>query len=214
MRTMLHAPEFWDPANFRSKMKSPLEMVASAVRAVNGDVDFAQTLDGPAESAGRAALPQAGADRIFESRRRLDEFGFAAGAHEFRHRAGAGQDRRREGRSGAVRRVGRRRADRTQHPSGPTPSPAAQDAIADRPRRSSRISAHSPPGSHSVLRIFNAGKRSWQSHAEFFFAIPRSRWRASAPRPCGWSAPRSQPTSRAHARRCWSPSFSAAPPMV
>jgi uncharacterized protein (DUF1800 family) len=46
MRTMLHAPEFWDPANFRAKMKSPLEMVASAVRAVNGDVDFAQALAG------------------------------------------------------------------------------------------------------------------------------------------------------------------------
>jgi uncharacterized protein (DUF1800 family) len=46
MRTMIHAPEFWDPANFRSKIKSPLEMVASAVRAVNGDVDFAQALTG------------------------------------------------------------------------------------------------------------------------------------------------------------------------
>ncbi|HTA42081.1 MAG TPA: DUF1800 domain-containing protein [Bryobacteraceae bacterium] len=46
MRTMLSAPEFWDPANFRSKVKSPLEMVASAVRAINGDVDFAQALAG------------------------------------------------------------------------------------------------------------------------------------------------------------------------
>jgi uncharacterized protein (DUF1800 family) len=46
MRTMIHAPEFWDPANFRSKVKSPLEMVASAVRAVNGDVDYAQALTG------------------------------------------------------------------------------------------------------------------------------------------------------------------------
>lgn len=46
MRTMIYAPEFWDPANFRSKMKSPLEMVASAVRAVNGDIDFAQALAG------------------------------------------------------------------------------------------------------------------------------------------------------------------------
>ncbi len=46
MRTMINAPEFWDPANFRSKMKSPLEMVTSAVRALNGDVDFAQTLTG------------------------------------------------------------------------------------------------------------------------------------------------------------------------
>jgi uncharacterized protein (DUF1800 family) len=46
MRTMIHAPEFWDPANFRSKIKSPFEMVVSAVRAVNGDVDFAQALTG------------------------------------------------------------------------------------------------------------------------------------------------------------------------
>ena len=46
MRTMIYAPEFWDPANFRSKIKSPLEMVASAVRAVNGDVDYAQSLAG------------------------------------------------------------------------------------------------------------------------------------------------------------------------
>jgi uncharacterized protein (DUF1800 family) len=44
MLTMLRAPEFWDEANFRSKIKSPFEMVASAVRAVNGDVDFAQGL--------------------------------------------------------------------------------------------------------------------------------------------------------------------------
>jgi uncharacterized protein (DUF1800 family) len=46
MRTMIYAPEFWDPANFRAKMKSPLEMMASAIRAVNGDVDFAQSLVG------------------------------------------------------------------------------------------------------------------------------------------------------------------------
>lgn len=46
MRTMLNASEFWDPANFRSKIKSPFEMVVSAVRAVNGDIDFAQNLMG------------------------------------------------------------------------------------------------------------------------------------------------------------------------
>jgi uncharacterized protein (DUF1800 family) len=46
MRTMIYSPEFWDPANVRSKIKSPLEMVASAVRAVNGDVDYAQALTG------------------------------------------------------------------------------------------------------------------------------------------------------------------------
>jgi uncharacterized protein (DUF1800 family) len=41
MRTMLNADEFWAAANFRAKLKSPLEMVVSAVRAVNGDVDNA-----------------------------------------------------------------------------------------------------------------------------------------------------------------------------
>ncbi|HEX4277098.1 MAG TPA: DUF1800 family protein [Bryobacteraceae bacterium] len=46
MRAMIYSPEFWNPANFRSKVKSPLEMVASAVRAVNGDIDFANTLTG------------------------------------------------------------------------------------------------------------------------------------------------------------------------
>jgi uncharacterized protein (DUF1800 family) len=46
MRTMIYAPEFWDPANFRSKLKSPFEMVVSAVRSVSGDIDFAQALTG------------------------------------------------------------------------------------------------------------------------------------------------------------------------
>jgi len=53
MRTMLHDPEFWDPANFRSKIKSPFEMVVSAVRAVNGDVDFAQALSGQLNQLGQ-----------------------------------------------------------------------------------------------------------------------------------------------------------------
>jgi uncharacterized protein (DUF1800 family) len=53
MRTMIYAPEFWDPANFRSKIKSPFEMVASAVRAVNGDVDYAQALTGQLNQLGQ-----------------------------------------------------------------------------------------------------------------------------------------------------------------
>ena len=46
MRTMLSAPEFWDPANFRSKIKSPFELVASALRAVSADIDYTQALNG------------------------------------------------------------------------------------------------------------------------------------------------------------------------
>ncbi len=44
MRTMLNSKEFWSVGAYRSKMKTPLEMVASAVRAVNGDVDYAFAL--------------------------------------------------------------------------------------------------------------------------------------------------------------------------
>jgi uncharacterized protein (DUF1800 family) len=44
LETMLHSPEFWSEGAYRSKIKSPLEMVASAVRAMDADVDFAFTL--------------------------------------------------------------------------------------------------------------------------------------------------------------------------
>jgi uncharacterized protein (DUF1800 family) len=46
MRTMLNANEFWAAANFRAKLKSPLEMLVSAVRAVNGEVDTAVQMVG------------------------------------------------------------------------------------------------------------------------------------------------------------------------
>jgi len=44
METMLASREFWSEGAFRSKMKSPLEMVVSSVRAGNGSVDFATAL--------------------------------------------------------------------------------------------------------------------------------------------------------------------------
>lgn len=44
MRTMLTSKEFWSVGAYRSKLKSPLEMVASAVRALNGVVDYATAL--------------------------------------------------------------------------------------------------------------------------------------------------------------------------
>jgi uncharacterized protein (DUF1800 family) len=46
MRTMIYSPEFWNAGNFRSKVKSPLEMVVSAVRAVGADIDYANSLNG------------------------------------------------------------------------------------------------------------------------------------------------------------------------
>ena len=44
MKTMLESGEFWSIDAYRSKLKSPLELVASAVRAADGDVDFASGL--------------------------------------------------------------------------------------------------------------------------------------------------------------------------
>jgi hypothetical protein len=44
MKTMFASREFWSQGAYRTKMKSPLEMVASAVRAVDGDVQNAQAL--------------------------------------------------------------------------------------------------------------------------------------------------------------------------
>jgi uncharacterized protein (DUF1800 family) len=44
MKAMLESKEFWSVGAFRSKMKSPLDLVASAVRAENGDVDYARSL--------------------------------------------------------------------------------------------------------------------------------------------------------------------------
>jgi uncharacterized protein (DUF1800 family) len=41
MQTMLASKEFFSEGAYRSKLKSPLEMVASAVRAVNGEIDYA-----------------------------------------------------------------------------------------------------------------------------------------------------------------------------
>jgi uncharacterized protein (DUF1800 family) len=44
MQTMLASPEFWSQGAYRVKLKSPLEMVASAVRALGADVDFSFAL--------------------------------------------------------------------------------------------------------------------------------------------------------------------------
>ncbi len=46
LRTMLGSGEFWAADNFRSKVKSPLEMVVSALRAVDADMDSAQQIAG------------------------------------------------------------------------------------------------------------------------------------------------------------------------
>jgi uncharacterized protein (DUF1800 family) len=52
MRTMLSSKEFWSRGAWRSKMKSPLEMIASAIRATGADVESAFILAGQLQQLG------------------------------------------------------------------------------------------------------------------------------------------------------------------
>jgi uncharacterized protein (DUF1800 family) len=44
LNTLFHSPEFWDDETYRAKVKTPLEFVASAVRATGAEVDDALPL--------------------------------------------------------------------------------------------------------------------------------------------------------------------------
>ena len=44
MKTMFDSPDFWAPANYRAKVKTPFEMVVSSLRATGGDVDITVAL--------------------------------------------------------------------------------------------------------------------------------------------------------------------------
>jgi uncharacterized protein (DUF1800 family) len=46
LNTLFHSPEFWDDATYRAKVKTPLEFVASAVRATGAEIDDVQPLIG------------------------------------------------------------------------------------------------------------------------------------------------------------------------
>ena len=44
LNTLFHSPEFWDDETYRAKVKTPLEFVASAVRATGAEVEDAAPL--------------------------------------------------------------------------------------------------------------------------------------------------------------------------
>ncbi len=46
LETLFRSPEFWDDTTYRAKVKTPLEFVASAVRATGAEIDDAQPLVG------------------------------------------------------------------------------------------------------------------------------------------------------------------------
>ncbi len=53
LKTMLASKEFWTEGAYRAKMKSPLEMVASSVRAVDADVSFTAALGAKLQELGQ-----------------------------------------------------------------------------------------------------------------------------------------------------------------
>jgi uncharacterized protein (DUF1800 family) len=58
LRTMLTAPEFWDPKEYRAKVKTPLEFTVSALRATGAEIVRTQSLAG---ALNRMGMPLYGA---------------------------------------------------------------------------------------------------------------------------------------------------------
>ena len=88
LETMFHSPEFWDEASYRAKVKTPLEFVASAVRATGADVDDAMPLARQLNNMGMplyGAQPPTGysmkADTWVSSSALLNRMNFALGSH-------------------------------------------------------------------------------------------------------------------------------------
>ncbi len=52
LRTLFHSPEFWAPAAYREKVKTPLEFVTSALRATDADVSNPTSLVGALDRLG------------------------------------------------------------------------------------------------------------------------------------------------------------------
>ena len=58
LRTMFHSPEFWSPDVYHAKVKTPLEFVASAIRASGADVNNAASI---VQALNRMGMPLYGA---------------------------------------------------------------------------------------------------------------------------------------------------------
>jgi uncharacterized protein (DUF1800 family) len=58
LRTMLAAPEFWDPKEYRAKVKTPLEFAVSALRATGAEITRTQSVT---EALNRMGMPLYGA---------------------------------------------------------------------------------------------------------------------------------------------------------
>ncbi len=87
MQTMIASPEFWSQGAYRVKMKSPLEMVASAVRALGADVDFSFALSHQLAQLGEPLYRKQEPTGYTNAGQDWMNSASSAGAHEFRDRA-------------------------------------------------------------------------------------------------------------------------------
>ena len=102
MSTMLTSKEFFSQGAYQAKVKTPFEMIVSAVRATGRRGRLRVSAGQPDRAAWAASLSEAGADRLFERQCRMDQFRVAAGAHEFRAGSDAEQGAGNQGGSGAI----------------------------------------------------------------------------------------------------------------
>ena len=102
LNTLFHSPEFWDDTTYRAKVKTPLEFVASAVRATGAEIDDAQPLVGQLN---RMGMPLYGAQPPTGYSMKAETWVSSVGVaqpHEFCAGLDQRQDQRREGGCGAI----------------------------------------------------------------------------------------------------------------
>ena len=83
MKTLFHSPEFWDDETYRAKVKTPLEFVASAVRATGADVEDALPLTRQLNNMGMPLYGAAAAYGVLDESGNMGEFFGTAEPHEF-----------------------------------------------------------------------------------------------------------------------------------
>ena len=88
LQTMFTSPEFFSEGAWQAKVKSPFEMVVSAVRALGGETTDAFTLVQKIADLGEPLYNKLEPTGYPNTRRGLAQHGKSAGPHEFRHGAG------------------------------------------------------------------------------------------------------------------------------
>ena len=105
VRTIVTSPEFFSRAAYRAKVKSPFELVASALRAIGARPDTTPRSAQLVALLGQPIFGHQAPERLAGDGRRVDEHGRDPQSHQLRARARGGpRARRAASRSGPRRR--------------------------------------------------------------------------------------------------------------